>query len=856
MKNSELNLVVDCFEAVYHEVEGKSTNVPVDALKQVVGIKTKPGDFEIVKTIAKGGYGEVFLVKREKIYAMKRVPKDLVLKQPSTALFMAEKEAMVDCIGSEWLVYAHLTMQDKDFLYYIMDFLPGGDFLGLLTKHGLFEEEWVRFYAAELVMALDELHRLGWIHRDLKPDNILIDADGHIKLADFGSCIRMAGGKARSSITVGTPDYVSPDVLSSINVECEYGEDVDFWTLGVIIYEMVFDATPFYSPTLMDTYQKITKAEYEFPFKIGAELHDLIRKLIAKKEDRIGIREIKAHPFFKEVDWGRIREMVPPFIPQVADALDTSNFIDTQFDPEKRSPGEKRYNMDFVGFTFDPGFTEKLRELSGLPETQASVPVVEEKSLDDLVDSTDLSQEVLEDQKRSLEQAKQELEDTREQLRGSERDVARHREELKEILIQLISEKEELEEVQAELERCKQQLKAATEEVSGKTALSSEGDAQYAIEFTGSNVSMAGEKKDIGGELVPFLSRVKGEVAEMVSAVLFLQEAMGRLSVENSQLSMEVRAQKERYCQMLGMKAEAESQNKLLSEKIKAEGIDSLRRQLKLRSDEARECQQRLDQEIAMRKQIQEELEYLRKERTRSKKVFAKQSFTCTLLDVGERVVKIEEGHFWMGGESYGINSIYIAELKNNELHHLSIKKRALTLKMVILNEEVKSVSSTGRRSLKSLEEDLKVELAIKEGIENIRQLLTGPTLEEANMQLEGSAKKIKQLRDEIDRARKSTLNEDIPDDPVKMYEFNNHLYVSRTLPQGTLCDFCNEVLYGLVDQGFECRDCKMVVHKPCYILGDVSCELYAAMKRGKTCYVTMRTIEDRDKLLRVSKGF
>ncbi|EOB12380.1 Serine/threonine-protein kinase MRCK alpha, partial [Nosema bombycis CQ1] len=260
-------------------------------------------DFEILKNIAKGGYGEVFLAKKDKIYAMKRVPKDIILKQPHTALFMAEKEVLIDSIGSEWLVSADLTLQDDQFLYYLMDFIPGGDFMGLLSKEDVLEEDWVRFYVVEIVAALDELHSLGWIHRDLKPDNILIGLDGHIKLADFGSCIKMVDGKARSSITVGTPDYVSPDILISKSELNEYGENLDFWTLGVIIYEMVYGTTPFYSSTLVETYKKINEVNYIFPFKIGEDLKDLIEKLICKKENRLGINEIKNHIFFKGIDW-------------------------------------------------------------------------------------------------------------------------------------------------------------------------------------------------------------------------------------------------------------------------------------------------------------------------------------------------------------------------------------------------------------------------------------------------------------------------------------------------------------------------------------------------------------------------
>lgn len=858
MDKEKINIISDCVEAVYYEMCRKETSVLLEELEQILEAKTKPSDYEIVKNVAKGGYGEVFLVRKEKIYAMKRVSKELVLKQPHTALFMAEKEAMVDCIGSEWLVCAYLTMQDEEYLYYLMDFIPGGDFMGLLSKEDVLEEEWVRFYAAEIVAALAELHELGWIHRDLKPDNILIGADGHVKLADFGSCIRMVNGKAKSSVTVGTPDYVSPDVLFSINQECEYGEDVDFWTLGVIIYEMIYGTTPFYSDTLMETYKKITKVEFDFPFKVSASLTDLMKRLITTKEDRIGIEEIKRHSFFSGIDWTKLKELVPPFVPEINGDLDTSHFVDTHFDPEKRNVGKKGDYMPFVGFTFDPVLVSKLGPML-VSTTSASVSDTSEGVDRKTENSVAAVRELNATQSQELEKIKIELD---EKMRESEDAEKKHREELREVIVELLAGKEELEEVREDLERCKADLRKKAGDVRDKQALyggydAAEKESTCAIEFVGNELHKERLRKDVLlNELNPFIHSVKNEVMDVLEMVRSLQSCIEKLSTENKGLEAEIRRHKERNCEILGIKAMLESENKSLGERLKAEGIDSLKRQLRLKTAEVKECEQKLDQEILFRKKIEEELSFLKKDRMKVQKTTVKQYFPCHFIGGEATVVKIEEDCFWVGDDEQHINNVYVGELKPNELHHLPQKKRPLTLRIVFMTEEVKSISSSGRRSLKSLEEDLNVELAIRDGIEQIRVLLKGKTLDEANMQLEGSNKKINQLRAEIERGRKNTMVESIPDDPVKMYEFNNHMFISRTVPQGTICDFCNEVLYGLVDQGFECRDCRMIVHKSCYVLGDVSCELYSALKTGKTYYVTMRTIEEKEKLMNMNRGY
>ncbi|KAH9412228.1 serine/threonine-protein kinase [Ordospora pajunii] len=854
-----INMIGDCMEAIHHEAANRGTAASLDRLREMIGVKTKPCEYEIVKNIAKGGYGEVFLVRREKVYAMKRVAKELVLKQPHTALFMAEREVMVGSIGSEWLVSAHLTMQDGEYLYYLMDFVPGGDFMGLLSKEDVLEESWIRFYAAEIVQALDELHKLGWIHRDLKPDNILIAADGHVKLADFGSCIRMVDGKARSAITVGTPDYVSPDVLCSVNEECEYGEDVDFWTLGVIIYEMVYGTTPFYSETLMETYRRIAKVELGFPFKVSAELTDLITRLVTTKEQRLRVEEIRKHPFFNGVDWERVKELVPPFIPEIKDDLDTSHFVDTHFDAEKGGGEEKGNYVPFVGFTFDPLFAQRFRdvlrsEITADEETRYREEL-KSKGAEYEQNLQMLSIEMRESSKRlnvrngELQEVEAKLMDAKMLLKEAEDGALKHQEELKGVLMQLLTEREELDEMRAELERCKKSLKSINEDICDGRMISEE-------------LLLAESKSGIGKQEMDEIRRswqaMKNESSGIESLVADVEIMVGKLWMKSKWMKSEVEMYKEKYGNAVEMMIRVEAESKMMAEKLKAEGLEGLRRQLRFRIAEVKEYEQKLNQEILFRKSVEEELSFLKKEKSRERRTNARQQFSCSVVggDGSTVTIRIENDKFWIGDESQHGCNVYVGELRPNELHHLAQKKVSLTLKIVFMNEEVKSVSSSGRRSLRSLEEDLSTEMAIKDGIEKIKVLLQGKTLDEANMQLEGSNRKIAQLVAEIERSRRSTIVEAIPDDPVKIYEFNNHLFTNKTVPQGTLCDFCNEVLYGVVNQGFECRDCKMTVHKSCYVLGDVSCELYSALKTGKTYYVTMRTLEEKEKLLKAYSGY
>ncbi|XP_073789526.1 rho-associated protein kinase 2-like isoform X1 [Danio rerio] len=201
------------------------------------------------------------------------------------------------------------AFQDEKYLYLVMEFMPGGD-LVTRTSNDI-PEEWAQFYTAEVVLALNAIHSLGFIHRDIKPDNMLLDRNGHLKLADFGTCTKMdSTGLVSCDAAVGTPVYISPEVLMSQGGTGYYGRECDWWSVGVFIYELLVGDTPFYSESLVGTYGKIMdhKNSLTFPddIEMSKDAKDLICAFLSSREVRLGrtgVNEIKCHPFFKNDQW-------------------------------------------------------------------------------------------------------------------------------------------------------------------------------------------------------------------------------------------------------------------------------------------------------------------------------------------------------------------------------------------------------------------------------------------------------------------------------------------------------------------------------------------------------------------------
>ena len=364
-------------------------------------------DFEPLKIIGKGAFGEVRVcryIPNDSIIAIKKMKKEEMHKKNQVLHVRAERDVLSEA-KNEWIVDLKFSFQDQNYLYLGMEFIPGGDLMTLLMERDILPEQEAKFYAAEIVMAIESVHKLDCIHRDLKPDNVLINSDGHIKLSDFGlskkldmkmidphiqtdiisnsnnnikqgknlsyaqqfSQFKNLKNKKRREFafsTVGTPDYIAPEVIRQKG----YGQEIDWWSLGVIMFEMMIGYPPFFSDSSAETCKKILDWKNTLNIRqeanISKEAEDILRKLINDPENRLGSNgawEIKAHPFFKGIDWNHIKEtLVPPFIPELKNNYDTRYFDDFEEDEpfypiNENSKGKKfqKKDMCFVDFTYN-----------------------------------------------------------------------------------------------------------------------------------------------------------------------------------------------------------------------------------------------------------------------------------------------------------------------------------------------------------------------------------------------------------------------------------------------------------------------------------------------------------------------
>ncbi|GAB6028972.1 hypothetical protein CHUAL_004766 [Chamberlinius hualienensis] len=349
------------------------------AAKEITQLRMKPCDFNVIKVIGRGAFGEVQLVRHKStnhVYAMKLLSKFEMIKRSDSAFFWEERDIMAHA-NSEWIVQLHFAFQDHKYLYMVMDYMPGGDLVNLMTTYDV-PEKWAKFYCAEVVLALDAIHSMGFVHRDVKPDNMLLDKQGHLKLADFGTCMKVnADGLVRSDTAVGTPDYISPEVLKSQGGEGVYGRECDWWSVGVFLYEMLVGETPFYAESLVGTYGKIMdhKNSLKFPddIEISKEAKLLICAFLTDRTQRLGrngVEDIKKHLFFQndQYTFETIHEYIPPVVPELNSDDDTSNFDEVEKDdaPEETFQVPKAFagnHLPFVGFTYSRDYKLLNRDL-------------------------------------------------------------------------------------------------------------------------------------------------------------------------------------------------------------------------------------------------------------------------------------------------------------------------------------------------------------------------------------------------------------------------------------------------------------------------------------------------------------
>ena len=371
-------------------------------------------DYDPLKIIGRGAFGEVRVCRDKKtreVVAIKKMKKNEMIYKNQVAHVRAERDILA-LAKNPWIVDLKCSFQDDKYLYLVMEFLQGGDLMTLLMEKDILSEEESRFYIAETILAVESVHKLNYIHRDLKPDNLLIGRDGHVKLSDFGLCKhveirprnqeRVTENIRRDNVnadngnpnnlnrniynkrveykrsrklaysTVGTPDYIAPEVFG----QAGYTETVDWWSVGAILFEMLVGYPPFFSDEPSVTCQKILhwRKTLSVPAEVNLspEATDILKRFMCDADDRLGangVDEIKAHPFFRNVDWENIRNEESKYKPASVGEEDCTRFDrfeeeDPWLPPEDQKRNRKqRKDINFVGYTYKADVEEQKSKL-------------------------------------------------------------------------------------------------------------------------------------------------------------------------------------------------------------------------------------------------------------------------------------------------------------------------------------------------------------------------------------------------------------------------------------------------------------------------------------------------------------
>ncbi|XP_041661237.1 serine/threonine-protein kinase MRCK beta isoform X2 [Cheilinus undulatus] len=635
-------------------------------------------DFEMLKVIGRGAFGEVAVVKMkhtERVYAMKILNKWEMLKRAETACFREERDVLVKG-DSQWITTLHYAFQDDNYLYLVMDYYVGGDLLTLLSKfEDRLPEDMSKFYVAEMVLAIHSIHQQNYIHRDIKPDNVLLDVNGHIRLADFGSCLRMMeDGTVQSSVAVGTPDYISPEILQAMEDGMgRYGPECDWWSLGVCMYEMLYGETPFYAESLVETYGKIMNHEERFQFPshvtdVSEDAKDLIQRLLCSRDRRLGlngISDFKSHPFFSGIDWDNIRSTEAPYIPDVSSPTDTSNFDvddDVLKNPDISPPvshtGFTGQHLPFVGFTYT---TESCFS------DRSSISRVGLSQEEGGGGGGGQEVEVFEKRIRRLEQEKQELnrklQESTQALTAPSRGGTLSRD--KEIK-KLNEEIERLKKKLADSDRLEHQLEEA---VSLRQDYESSASKLKTLEKQVKTLRQ--EKDDVHKQLAESLERLRAQTKELKEAHSQRKLALQEFS-ELSERMADLRSAKQRLSRQL---------------RDKEDEVDALLQKMESMRQEIRKTEK-------IRKELEAQLDDAKAEASKERKLREHSESYSKQIEVELEGLKSQQGH---GAVAGGAES-------QQELTRL---KAELDKKVLFYEEELLRRDSTHSSEIKNLRKDL-----------------------------------------------------------------------------------------------------------------------------------------------------
>uniref|UniRef100_A0A8C6RB24 Serine/threonine-protein kinase MRCK alpha n=1 Tax=Nannospalax galili TaxID=1026970 RepID=A0A8C6RB24_NANGA len=731
-------------------------------------------DFEILKVIGRGAFGEVAVVKlknADKVFAMKILNKWEMLKRAETACFREERDVLVNG-DSKWITTLHYAFQDDNNLYLVMDYYVGGDLLTLLSKfEDRLPEDMARFYLAEMVIAIDSVHQLHYVHRDIKPDNILMDMNGHIRLADFGSCLKlMEDGTVQSSVAVGTPDYISPEILQAMeDGKGRYGPECDWWSLGVCMYEMLYGETPFYAESLVETYGKIMnhKERFQFPAQVtdvSENAKDLIRRLICSREHRLGqngIEDFKKHPFFSGIDWENIRNCEAPYVPEVSSPTDTSNFdVDddclknSETMPPPTHTAFSGHHLPFVGFTYTSSCVLSdrscLRVTAG--PTSLDLDVNVQRTLDNNLATEAYERRIkrLEQEKLELSRKLQESTQTVQALQYSSIDgplTASKDLEIK----NLKEEIEKLRKQAAESSHLERQLEEAN---SVRRELD---DAARQIKaYEKQMKTLQQEREELNKELVQASERLKNQSKELKDAHCQRKLAMQEFMEINERLT-ELHTQKQKLARHVRDKEEEVDlvMQKVESLRQELRRTERAKKELEVHTEalvaEASKDRKLREQSEHYSKQLENELEGLKQKQISYSpgvcSIEHQQEITKLKTDLEKKSIFYEE-------EISKREGIHANEIKNlkKELHDSEGQQLALNKEIMVLKDKLEKT----RRESQSEREEFENEF--KQQYEREKVLLT-----EENKKLTSELDKLTALYENIS-LRNQHLEEEVKD--------------------------------------------------------------------------------------------
>ncbi|XP_037043796.1 citron rho-interacting kinase isoform X1 [Bradysia coprophila] len=462
-------------------------------IKETNNLRVNINDFRVKTLIGKGYFGDVHLATEKTtndVYAIKKILKGNAI---TTSQLREERDIMA-IATSEWITSLQYAFQDQNHLYLVMEYLPGGDLLSLMIRHGPFEEEWAKFYIAEMTLAINALHTMGYVHRDIKPENICLDRFGHLKLADFGNALQLnKDGNAITISPVGTPDYIAPELLQTFtnakltksihgvstigsgSSQCPNQDNIkeedeqfqiscDYWSMGVIAYEMLTEVTPFHNDDVNQTYNNIMNfgdfraaEKLTFPdgFTVSPKFASLVDGLVTDASKRLSYKQIVKHPFFDGIDWTNLRREVPPIIPTISNEEDVSNFEGVDRKGRQSTYNKARpnttckgnefsgQNLPYLGYSYvNPQTTDSMLPVRNQSSENLTIRIKElERTIDEHVKHIkSLQREVLDAQRQSaqtkslekiLMEAKMELTSLKKQLEEKTAESASFKTEVK-----------------------------------------------------------------------------------------------------------------------------------------------------------------------------------------------------------------------------------------------------------------------------------------------------------------------------------------------------------------------------------------------------------------------------------------